>query len=293
MTAASPSYSVFTPRESVRSPTPETSIYSSLLQSPTWSLNFQSLSIIDEQPDHEGMIIEDAPSSLDRSPTETSTLETRAPSEQPSNNLIAEDKMDEDFSQLALADERFQLKVTTGLLEDTSRFMNDLRSTYKDMLETTSIETAMEIEELHDPPKSIHQETRDTAQLFPLHDRLELEETYLSMMEIRRIYESTFELTNESSFKSTQFLQRTRELLLSSYLKNKIKVDAMREPIDPPPSPADAAPGEIEELAKRVAKFHGSVAVRYLEKTMERAKLRSYFAPDEQLEGRNIWYCVS
>jgi hypothetical protein len=74
-TAASPSYSAFTPRESVRSPTPDASIYSSLLQSPTRGLNFQSFSIIDEQPDHhvvENIMIEDPSfySSVSQSPTE-------------------------------------------------------------------------------------------------------------------------------------------------------------------------------------------------------------------------------
>lgn len=66
--------------------------------------------------------------------------------------------------------------------------------------------------------------------------------------------------------------------------------DTVEERYDPSPTPAEISPREIEERACRIARFHGSVVNRYLERIMDRAKTRSRFAPLPK--GRNIWYCV-
>jgi hypothetical protein len=177
-------------------------------------------------------------------------------------------------------------------LEDTFKFMNG-RSTYEGKLKLSSIEEIMDVVESHDSLTSmfIYQEPRDIAsQLYPVYGRWEIENILKSMMEIRRIFESSFEFT---SFEAAPFFDKPGEFLISMYQEARDKVDKMKEQLYPPKSPADASSSEIEEQAKRVAKFHGSVAIRYLEEIMELARTRSYFAPDDRSEVRSIWYCVS
>ncbi|CZR62636.1 uncharacterized protein PAC_12533 [Phialocephala subalpina] len=84
---------------------------------------------------------------------------------------------------------------------------------------------------------------------------------------------------------------KSEDHLMSEYHRARNAPDTIEEQINPPPTPAAVPANEIEERARRIAQFHGSVVVRYLEKTMQRSRLRNRFADDFQVPMTRQHFC--